>query len=119
MRRAPRAAGAAACIIQKHPDWTLTQLRGALFQNTTYFRRNGTYDPLFVQGYGLFDAYSASQMTPKVSDLNEDFHVNVTDLLILLAAWGSCPLTGGCPEDFGGDGQVNVPDLLTMLAEWG
>lgn len=49
-------------------------------------------------------------------DLNMDEQVNVTDLLLLLTAWGACP---GCPEDLNGDNTVNVTDLLQLLAAWG
>lgn len=49
-------------------------------------------------------------------DSNGDGLVNVTDLLTLLASWGSC---GGCPADFNSDGMVNVTDLLNILSNWG
>ena len=47
-----------------------------------------------------------------------DGNVNVTDLLALLANWGSSPaLCDMAPP--GGDGTVNVTDLLALLAAWG
>lgn len=49
-------------------------------------------------------------------DTNGDGFVNVTDLLMVLASWGSC---GGCPADFNRDDSVNVTDLLNLLANWG
>ena len=49
-------------------------------------------------------------------DSNGDGLVNVTDLLTLLASWGSC---GGCPADFNSDSMVNVFDLLNLLGNWG
>ena len=49
-------------------------------------------------------------------DTNGDGLVNVTDLLTLLASWGSC---GGCPADFNSDSMVNVTDLLNLLGNWG
>ena len=51
------------------------------------------------------------------ADTNCDNSVNVTDLLALLAAWGSCPPL--CPPDINSDGNVNVTDLLALLAAWG
>ena len=46
-----------------------------------------------------------------------DGQVNVTDLLALLAGWGS---TGSCDmAPPGGDGTINVTDLLALLAAWG
>lgn len=52
-------------------------------------------------------------------DLNGDWLVDVSDLLILLGAWGSCPLPPDpCPGDIDGDGTAVVGDLLIMLANW-
>lgn len=53
----------------------------------------------------------------KVSDFNQSGSVNVTDLLRLLAEWGSCPPP--CDMDLDFSGSVNVTDLLTLLADWG
>ena len=47
-------------------------------------------------------------------DLNEDEVVNITDLLDLIAQWG----TNG-PADLNNDGTVNVADLLTLISQWG
>ena len=49
------------------------------------------------------------------SDFNEDGVVDVNDLLLLIAAWGSCD---ACPEDLNGDGVVDVSDLLMLIAAW-
>ncbi len=49
-------------------------------------------------------------------DLDEDCTVGITDLLILLAAWGSNP---GGPPDLDGSGTVGINDLLDLLAVWG
>ncbi len=48
--------------------------------------------------------------------LNGDGNVGITDLLELLAAWGTDP---GGPPDFDGDGNVGITDLLELLANWG
>ncbi len=53
---------------------------------------------------------------PCPADLDGDGSVGVTDMLALLAAWGTDP--GGAP-DLDGDGDVAVTDLLTLLAAWG
>ena len=50
------------------------------------------------------------------SDFDLSGEVNVTDLLLLLGAWGPNP---GHVADINGDGSVNVTDLLTLLAAWG
>lgn len=54
---------------------------------------------------------------PLLGDLNDDGAVDVSDLLILLAAWGPCGKD--CPGDLNGDGSVDVSDLLILLANWG
>ena len=49
-------------------------------------------------------------------DINGDGTVNVTDLLSVIGAWGSC---SGCSEDLNSDGSVNVTDLLQVIENWG
>lgn len=51
------------------------------------------------------------------ADISDDGNVDVTDLLDLLASWGTCGAP--CPADTNNDGDVNVTDLLDLLAEWG
>lgn len=53
---------------------------------------------------------------PCPADFTGDGAVDVSELVNLLAAWGSCP---GCSEDITGDGIVDVLDLVVMLAAWG
>ncbi|NNM25976.1 MAG: hypothetical protein HKO59_08330, partial [Phycisphaerales bacterium] len=47
------------------------------------------------------------------TDLDEDGATDFTDLLLVLAAWG----TGG--GDVTGDGTTGFSDLLAVLAAWG
>jgi hypothetical protein len=49
-------------------------------------------------------------------DLDGGGTVGITDLLGLLAAWGTDPEG---PPDFDGDGSVGITDLLELLAHWG
>ena len=49
-------------------------------------------------------------------DLDGDGNVGTSDLLSLLASWGTNP---GGPPDFDGDGTVGTSDLLELLANWG
>ena len=52
-------------------------------------------------------------------DVNVDETVDVTDLLALISAWGSCPeLPVDCPADINGNGVVDVSDLLLLIAQW-
>ena len=50
------------------------------------------------------------------ADLDNDGEVRVTDLLILISAWGPC---SACPEDMNGDDVVDVTDLLILIGAWG
>ncbi len=59
------------------------------------------------------------QYVTKPADLNGDCDVNVSDLLILLGAWGQCADPDACPADLNGDGTVDVSDLLMLLGNWG
>jgi choice-of-anchor B domain-containing protein len=53
-------------------------------------------------------------------DLDGDGSVGISDLLMLLAAWGPCPdPPDPCPGDLDGDGSVGIGDLLILLANWG
>lgn len=66
-------------------------------------------------GSGVYIAYADSKDI--TGDLNGDGVVDVADLLLLLAAWGTCPQP--CPADLNGDGVVDVADMLILLANWG
>ena len=57
----PLIAAAVACLVQAHPDWTPAEMRDHLFLSADYGVAGGTYDPYFVFGYGLVDAYAAAQ----------------------------------------------------------
>ena len=49
----------------------------------------------------------------RAADLNDDCVVDVSDLLIVLGAWG------GPDGDVDGDGVTDVTDLLLVLGAWG
>ncbi|HRP64029.1 MAG TPA: hypothetical protein PK400_12085, partial [Phycisphaerales bacterium] len=53
------------------------------------------------------------------ADITGNKIVDVSDLLVLLGAWGMCPDPSQCPADLNGDGVVNVSDLLVLLGNWG
>ena len=45
-------------------------------------------------------------------DINGDRAVSVTDILMVLEAWGDCP------ADCNNDGIVDVNDVLLLLSWW-
>lgn len=55
----PQIAGVVACLTSARPNWSVDQLREALFASGDYFIANGTFDPLYVHGFGIIDAYRA------------------------------------------------------------
>lgn len=61
----PVMAGAVACLLQVHPEWTVQQLRKALFHSGDYYRKNGKPDPLFVHGCGIPDVFLAAGIEEK------------------------------------------------------
>ncbi|MCA9291181.1 MAG: S8 family serine peptidase [Phycisphaerales bacterium] len=113
----PLVAGAVALLVQAHPDWTVPQLRDALFTTADYAVANGTNDPLFVLGYGIMNAAAASAVAPPlVGDLDGDGLVDAADLAAMLAQWGPCPPP--CAADLDDDGAVGASDLAILLAHW-
>ncbi len=55
----PLAACAVACLIQARPWWNVNAMRENLFNTADYFVQNGTYDPQYVRGYGVINAFAA------------------------------------------------------------
>jgi len=51
-------------------------------------------------------------------DLDGDGLVGLSDLLVMLSAWGVCRGSGACIADLDGDGVVGIADLLLLLAAW-
>ena len=53
-------------------------------------------------------------------DIDGDGVVGITDLLMLLAAWGPCPAPcpSSCAADLDADCNVGISDFLLLLANW-
>ena len=60
----PLVACAVACLVQAHPSWTVDQMREYIFETADYYVEHETYDPLYVLGYGIVDAFAAHQHEP-------------------------------------------------------
>lgn len=51
-------------------------------------------------------------------DANNDGVVDISDMLAVLDAWGTC-LTEECAADINNDGVIDISDLLAILNHWG
>lgn len=58
-----------------------------------------------------------SAQTNCSGDINGDSVVGVSDLLIVIDAWGACGFV--CEADLDEDGFVGVSDLLVLIDQWG
>ena len=107
----PLVAGAVACLIQAHPEWTVDELRAALFASASESVATGTFDPLYVRGYGIVNAWGAIQDcngngTPDVVDIaNGEPDCNGDGVP------NSCELASGAAQDCNDNG---VPDLCDI-----
>ncbi|MBT8208686.1 MAG: hypothetical protein KJO18_10455 [Acidimicrobiia bacterium] len=72
---------------------------------------------LTVVDMGAFEFGNMSTACP--ADVDGDNEVGFTDLIAVLAAWGTCDCTIACPEDIDGDGDVGFLDLVSVLSTWG
>lgn len=79
----------------------------------------GASNPSPTSGLAILKVENLPEPKCAVADLNCDGVVNVSDLLMLLSAWGGCPRDNDCPADLNNDGVVDVSDLLMLLANWG
>lgn len=70
----PIMAGAVACLLQTHPEWTVKELQQALFRSGDYYRQHGRPDPLFVHGYGIPDVFFAAGLK-ETQDSNQSLSV--------------------------------------------
>ncbi|MHC4413983.1 MAG: hypothetical protein ACYS0G_01735 [Planctomycetota bacterium] len=81
---------------------------------------NRVYPVYVSMPNGDQDIYTNVVVFPRSADIDGDGSVGISDLLILLRAWGPCPdPPDPCPADLDGDGMVGVSDLLLLLADWG
>ena len=80
-------------------------------------------DPQSIVEAGLdgFELVRIDCAAGNPADLDNDGMVGVTDLLILLGAWGPCqdPCPPFCLGDLDNDCEIGVTDLLALLGVWG
>jgi probable HAF family extracellular repeat protein len=79
-------------------------------------------DERSIVGIASVDGPARAMLLTPISipgDIDDDWDVDTSDLLLLLAAWGDCPVGELCPADVNGDAIVDAVDLLKLLAVWG
>jgi hypothetical protein len=60
-------------------------------------------------------AFIMEYTPPCIGNVNDDFEINISDLLTVIAFWG----TDDPLSDINDDGTTNVMDLLLVIANWG
>lgn len=72
-----------------------------------------------LEGVSFMGTITFTERATGPEDLNNDGVVDASDLAVVLAAWGPCPVAPPCPADFNNDGVVDASDLASLLAAWG
>lgn len=113
----PLVACAAALVVQAHPDWSVAQVRSALFRTASDFVEHGTSDAMFIRGFGIIDVMAAIGTT-FIGDLDEDGDTDLIDW----ASYQDCfsgpdvPPTPECEAaDLDEDNDVDVDDFSIFL----
>ena len=83
-----------------------------------YDGTSGEFIEVFATGGGL-DGSHFMLFGSITGDIDGDGTVGASDLLILLANWGSCADCDDCAADLDGNCTVGAADLLILLANWG
>jgi subtilisin family serine protease len=139
----PLVAGAVACLVGAHPEWSVDQMRAQLFYTAQGYVADGTFDPLYIRGYGVVDAYAALNFS--FTDCNGNGIDDAVDLADCDgSAWCSdcnengvldeCDIADGtsadinqngvpdeceCLGDLDGDLDIDLADLAQQLAHYG
>jgi hypothetical protein len=107
-------------------DYTLTVYDGIVDVSAGLSLDGEVSDPAdpgaLPSGEGLPGGDAVIHFTVNVlGDLDGDGQVNVSDFLIMLAGWGTCPqpCPPSCTGDLDGNCEVDVNDFLILLANWG
>ena len=111
----PLVAGLAGLILSIDPALTPDEVRALINENTDDVGDPG-FDNFFGNGRINAGAAVAALGSPCPADLDGNETVGASDVLGLLAAWGTDP---GGPPDLDDDGTVSASDLLLMLGNWG
>lgn len=115
----PMAAGAAALLLQAHPE-----LQGNPASVIDRLQQTATMaqSPDYISGYGVVDAYQAIASQPvRKGDLDNDGHIDIYDFVLFAAAYGSelgddnyDPVA-----DFDNDGDIDILDFVNFAQVYG
>ena len=125
----PLVAAALACLIQAHPEWTVQEMRDAIFSVGSDVIANGEPDPTFVRGFGIMNTHAV------LEDCNENGLVDLVEIAAGTASDcqgngipDSCELASGEEQDcnFNGipdscditPGQLLIQDDIEGVMGW-
>ncbi len=112
----PVAAGVAALILSVEPNLNSDEVRYFLERSAKDLGDPGRDN---YYGWGRVDARAALDMVlAKRADLNNDWTVNLADLVILIEAWGSNDSSADVAPAAKRDGIVDEQDLALLMEYW-
>jgi len=112
----PVAAGVAALILSVEPELTCEEVRHFLTRSAKDLGSPGRDD---YYGWGRVDARAALDMVlAKRADLNNDWKVDLEDLLVLIEFWGATETSADIAPATRRDGIVDEQDLDLMMRYW-
>ncbi|GIK16509.1 MAG: peptidase S8 [Planctomycetota bacterium] len=118
----PLVASAVTLLVQAHPDWTVAQLRSALLRSGSIYRATGSYDPYYIEGFGIIDVWRAIE-TDFTGDLDRDGDTDLADHAALAAclAGPGVEVGGECARtDLDLDDDADLHDWAGLQnAYWG
>jgi len=110
------AAGVAALILSVEPELTNEEVRHFLCRSAKDLGDPGRDD---YYGWGRVGARAALDMVlAKRADLNNDWKVDLEDLLVLIEFWGATETSVDIAPVTGRDGIVDEQDLDLMMRYW-
>ncbi len=132
----PLVAGAVACIVGAHPDWSVQKLRAYLFIAAADFAATGQTDPLFIRGYGILNAAQTASNDCNDNGISDDIEFASDALkdcngngipdaceialgLVPDVDENGVPDTCLCAADYNGDGDDDILDFLDFLDDFG
>jgi len=112
----PIATGVAALILSIEPDLTNIEVKHFLEQSAKDLGEPG-WDQYY--GWGRVDARAALDMVlAKRCDLNNDWKVDIEDMLILIEFWGTDEPSVDIAPATKRDGIVDEQDIELMIKYW-